>query len=101
MPGLRVGLAAAAAIGFVTIAGTAHAQSVVVREYSETVVVDDDIDEPVGVYEEELPAVVEAVPAEPSVYGWVAAPLPDCGSYWDGDSCLDARVDPPFLEVVD
>lgn len=104
MPGLRYGLAAAAAIGFVSIASTAGAQSVVVREYNSVVIDDydgDDFNDAVEIYQEDGPAVVEVSPPETRVYGWAASrPYPNCGRmhYWNGVRCLDARFDPPFAE---
>lgn len=101
MSGLKYGLAAVAAIGIVSIAGVANAQSVVIQEYN-SVVIDDYDDGAAGaveVYQEDVPEVVEVSPSETRVYGWVATrPYPNCGRmhYWNGVRCLDARFHPPF-----
>lgn len=53
------------------------------------------------------PPVVRVVPVpppvevyEPPVYGWITPPRPSsCGKYryWTGESCADARYDPPYV----
>lgn len=99
MSGLRYGLAGAAALGFVSLATVASAQSYVVREYNSVVIDDAYDDDAIEIYQDDAPEVVEVAPAEPLVYGWVAArPYPNCGTmrYWDGASCLDARFEPPY-----
>ncbi len=51
---------------------------------------------PVVIYREVPVAVPEFAPP---VYGWVDMRPPSCGEYryWDGDECLDARDDPPYV----
>jgi len=103
MTGLKYGLAAVVAMAFIGGSGVANAQSVVIREYNSVVVddFDDDAADVVEDFEEDVPEVVEVSPIETRVYGWIGTrPYPNCGRlhYWDGVSCLDARLDPPFAD---
>jgi hypothetical protein len=44
-------------------------------------------------------APIITTPLGPEVYGWVDVRPPSCGEYryWDGDTCRDARDDPPYV----
>ncbi len=89
--------------GLIGAPGTSQAGEWVDREYF-----DDDFDgpytryvappppPPVVIYREVPVAVPEFAPP---VYGWVDMRPPSCGKYryWDGDQCLDARDDPPYV----
>ncbi len=107
---LKLIIAAVLSAGVLVAHGAAHAGEWVDREYY-----DDDFDGPYdGPYERYVvppppppppPAVIyREVPVVvpefvPPVYGWVYMRPPSCGKYryWDGDQCLDARDDPPYV----
>lgn len=86
--------AIAAAIGLAAVTGAANAQEVIVEENYMA------YDGYAGDYDPVLaPEATVTVETAPStrVYGWVAVRPESCGEfkYWDGTSCLDARVVPP------
>jgi len=89
------GPAAAAVIGLTAVVGTANAQAVAVEEESYAVGDPAISDEEVSISQTEVQTLA---PPPTRVYGWTAI-RPDCGEfkYWNGRSCLDARVDPPDI----
>jgi hypothetical protein len=80
--------------------GGASAQEVYVDDAD---VYDDDTYVEAPAVVEEEPVIVEEGPAAegvivgPRVYGWSEIRPANCGTfkYWDGETCADARFDPP------
>ena len=91
-------------MAFASLLGSAAlAQDVIVEHYDDdtgvVVTAPADAPPPAAIEEDDGPVIVEEHEPryEPPVYGWVAARPANCGTfkYWDGESCVDARYDPP------